>query len=98
MIKVAAKLAGLTIQDCSTSSSRIFRDIPSSLGNICGYIEAVANAGIIQSTDRSGNRGTLFFRPSVPVSRAEMTKILLIALNQDSSLSPPQFIDVSTSL
>lgn len=86
--KIAVKLAGKETVRCSGT---LYSDVSSNLGNLCGYIEAAAEAGIALRI------GTLF-RPVDSITRAEMIKMLLIANKIPPSDTPSGFSDVPDSL
>ena len=60
LAKVAANLGGYA----PTACTGVFADVTSTLGDLCGYVEALADAGVVASATN--------FRPSASVTRAEM--------------------------
>jgi hypothetical protein len=67
--KIATNLMGLNPETCR---GVIFSDVGPELGDLCGYVEAAAESGIFSKSPPR-------FRPSDPVTRAEMAKIFLMA-------------------
>lgn len=57
----------------------VFSDVTSTLGDLCGYIEAAAQANLV-------NKTLTRFRPTDFVTRAEALKILLSAKDIPPSL------------
>lgn len=86
--KIAVKLAGKEMTNCSGA---LYSDVSSNLGNLCGYIEAAAEAGIVSRT-------RTIFRPVDSITRAEMIKMLLIANKIPPSDTPSGFSDVPDAL
>jgi hypothetical protein len=90
ILKMAIRpIAG--IQNCTLYTPRVFQDVWPHLWDLCGYIEAGAQYGIVSS-------GWLLFRPNDPVTRAEMTKILLKTYQYKPSTKSSGFKDVNGSL
>lgn len=73
LAKVAANLGGYTPTDCVGT----YADVTSSLGDLCGYIESLEEAGVIASATN--------FRPAASITRAEMTKMLLGVMGYETS-------------
>ena len=65
LAKIAANIGGYTPLECT----RQYSDVDNTLGDLCGYILALREAGVISATE--------LYRPRANVSRAEMIKILL---------------------
>lgn len=84
LAKVTANLGGLTPTDCSGD---VYGDVTSSLGDLCGYIEALADAGVVSTANAN-------FRPAAPVTRAEMVKMLLGAIGETGSDVDAGYMDV----
>lgn len=62
-------LKKISVAKCT---GKVFSDVSSSLGDLCGYIEAAAKAGIV-------NKNASRFRPTDFVTRAESLKMILSA-------------------
>ena len=75
LAKVTANLGGYTATECSGT---VYGDVSSKLGDLCGYIEALAEAGVVSTKNAN-------FRPTASVTRAEMTKMLLGAVGETAS-------------
>lgn len=73
LAKVAANLGGYTPTDCVGT----YADVTSSLGDLCGYIESLEEAGVIASATN--------FRPGASITRAETTKMLLGVMGYETS-------------
>lgn len=86
--KIAVNLAGLTPTECA---GNVFSDVSSKLGDLCGYIEAAAEAGIVSTANAN-------FRPTALVTRAELVKILLGAVGEEGSDTSAGYSDVPASL
>lgn len=69
MAKIAVNIKKATVTECT---GKVFSDVTSKLGDLCGYVEAAANAGLVNKTATK-------FRPMDLVTRAEMLKMLLSA-------------------
>jgi hypothetical protein len=85
LAKVTANLGGYTATECSGT---VYGDVNSKLGDLCGYIEALAQAGLVSTSNAN-------FRPSAPVTRAEMTKMLLGAVGETASDVDAGYMDVA---
>ncbi len=88
MAKIAVKLADGASAECV---GNVFSDVTVSLGDLCGYIEAAADAGIVSTLNAK-------FRPSDLVTRAEMVKMLLAAKGVAPTDVSAGFSDVPASL
>lgn len=88
MAKIAVMLAESEAVECVGD---VFGDVTSSLGDLCGFIESAADAGIV-STDNNN------FRPKDLVTRAEMVKMLLAARGVVPTDVSAGFSDVNSSL
>jgi len=75
LAKVTANLGGYTATECSGT---VYGDVSANLGDLCGYIEALAQAGVVSTKNAN-------FRPTASVTRAEMTKMLLGAVGETAS-------------
>lgn len=84
MVKIALKMAGNSTSRCT---GKIFFDVDSRLEDLCGYVEAAAQNGIV-------SKGFSNFRPSDPVTRAEMVKMLFAANDPEPSNVSGMFTDV----
>lgn len=88
LAKIAVNLAG---EMPTTCAGNVFGDVSVSLGNLCGYVEAAADAGIVSRANRN-------FRPNALVTRAEMTKMLLSAKGIAPTDVSAGFADVKASM
>ncbi len=88
MAKIAVKLSGSEAGSCA---GNVYSDVTSKLGDLCGFIEAAADAGIVSKANAK-------FRPSDLVTRAEMVKMLLAASGVAPTDVSAGFSDVSASL
>ena len=86
LAKVTANLGGYVPTDCAGD---VYGDVSSTLGDLCGYIEALAEAGVVSTANAN-------FRPAASVTRAEMTKMLLGALGETASEDGAGYMDVSS--
>jgi S-layer homology domain len=84
LAKVAANLGAYTPTDCTG----VFADVTSDLGDLCGYVEALADAGVVASATN--------FRPSASVTRAEMTKMLLGVIGESGSATDAGYMDTAS--
>jgi hypothetical protein len=74
MAKVAVNLKrlkdkSLTLENCTGT---VFGDVNASLGDLCSYIETAASIGMVSMANAN-------YRPKDNVTRAEMTKMLLVS-------------------
>ena len=83
LAKVAANLGGYAPTDCTG----VFADVTSTLGDLCGYVEALADAGVVASATN--------FRPSASVTRAEMVKMLVGVVGEEGSSTDAGYMDVA---
>lgn len=67
LAKIASNLWGMSIKNCSW---KIFTDVQSTLWDLCGYIETLADAKVVSTSNK-------YYRPNDTVTRAEAIKILL---------------------
>lgn len=88
LAKVTANLGGYTPTDCAGD---VYGDVGAGLGDLCGYIEALAEAGVVSTANAN-------FRPGASVTRAEMTKMLLGALGESPSEDSAGYMDVTSAL
>lgn len=86
--KIAMRLAWKWSIACS---GNVFSDVGAQLGDLCGFIESAASAQIISTSND-------MFRPLDPVTRLEMVKILLAAMNIAPSDVSSGFSDVYSSV
>ena len=82
--KVVANLGGI---EATTCSGDVYSDVGARLGDLCGYIEALADAGVVSTASAT-------FRPSANVTRAEMVKMILGALGETGSDIDAGYTDV----
>jgi hypothetical protein len=85
MAKVVANLAAI---DPLTCSGTVYSDVGTGLGDLCGYVEALADAGVVSTASAT-------FRPSANVSRAEMVKMILGALGETGSSVDAGYVDLA---
>jgi len=85
LAKITANLGGYTATECSGD---VYGDVDSKLGDLCGYIEALAEAGVVSTSNAN-------FRPTAPVTRAEMVKMLLGAVGETGSDTDAGYMDVA---
>ena len=85
LAKVTANLGGYTIASCAGTT---YGDVGASLGDLCGAIEALADAGVVSTANAN-------FRPSAPVTRAEATKMLLGAVGEAGSSTDAGYTDLA---
>ena len=85
LAKVTANLGGYTIASCAGTT---YGDVGASLGDLCGAIEALAEAGVVSTANAN-------FRPSAPVTRAEATKMLLGAVGEAGSSTAAGYMDLA---
>lgn len=83
LAKVAANLGGYTPTDCVGT----FTDVTSDLGDLCGYIEALGEAGVVASVN--------YFRPTASVTRAEMVKMLVGVVGEEGSSADAGYMDIA---
>jgi hypothetical protein len=83
LAKITANLGGYTATECAGD---VYSDVSSKLGDLCGYIEALAEAGVISTSNAT-------FRPAAAVTRAEMVKMLLGAVGETGSDTDAGYTD-----
>lgn len=88
MAKIAVKLGQGEAAECA---GNVFGDVMASLGDLCGYIEAAADMGVVSKANAK-------FRPSDLVTRAEMVKMLLAATGVAPSENSAGFSDVTSAM
>jgi hypothetical protein len=86
LAKVTANLGGYTIASCAGTT---YGDVGASLGDLCGAIEALADAGVVSTANAN-------FRPSAAVTRAEATKMLLGAVGEAGSSTDAGYMDTAS--
>lgn len=69
MAKVAVNIKKADVKECT---GKVFSDVTATLGDLCGFVEAAAEAGLVNKTAAK-------FRPLDLVTRAEALKMLLSA-------------------
>lgn len=82
--KVVANLGGIDPVACSGTT---YSDVGSGLGDLCGYVEALADAGVITTSNAT-------YRPNANVTRAEMVKMILGALGEVGSDVDAGYMDI----
>ncbi len=85
MAKVTANLGGYTPTSCTGTT---YGDVGAILGDLCGSIEALAEAGVVSTANAN-------FRPSAPVTRAEATKMLIGAVGEAGSSTDAGYTDIA---
>ena len=85
LAKVVANLGGYTPTECAGD---VYSDVGSKLGDLCGYVEALADAGVVSTS-------SAMFRPNANVTRAEMVKMLLGALGETASTTDAGYMDLN---
>lgn len=86
LAKVVANLGDITATECTGT---VFSDVGTSLGDLCGSIEGLADAGVVSTSAAT-------FRPNANVTRAEMTKMILGALGETPSDVDAGYMDVAS--
>ncbi len=86
LAKVTANLGGYTVGSCSGTT---YGDVGASLGDLCGSIEALAEAGVVSTANAN-------FRPNAAVTRAEATKMLLGAVGEAGSSTDAGYMDTAS--
>jgi S-layer homology domain len=84
--KITANLGGFTATACAGTT---YGDVSSKLGDLCGAIEALAEAGVVSTANAN-------FRPSASVTRAEATKMLLGAVGEAASTTSAGYMDTAS--
>jgi S-layer homology domain len=88
LAKIAVNLSGETATTCVGD---VFKDVTSAMGDLCGYVEAAAEAGIVSKANSN-------FRPTDLVTRAEMIKMLLASQGVAPTDVSAGFSDVTASM
>ena len=83
--KVVANLGGI---EATTCSGDVFSDVGAGLGDLCGYVEALADAGVVSTASAT-------FRPTANITRAEMVKMILGALGETGSDVDAGYMDLT---
>jgi len=86
--KIAIRLTKGSPSECT---GKVFADVGSGLGDLCGFIEAAAGSGIVSTANPD-------FRPGDLVTRAEMIKMLLAATGTPPSDVSADFSDVNADM
>lgn len=84
LAKVVANLGGIEAMACSGD---VYSDVGSGLGDLCGYVEALADAGVVSTASAT-------FRPNANITRAEMVKMILGALGETPSDVDAGYMDL----
>lgn len=82
--KVVANLGGIEATACSGD---VYSDVGARLGDLCGYVEALADAGVVSTASAT-------FRPSANITRAEMVKMILGSLGETGSDVDAGYMDL----
>ncbi len=85
LAKIAANIGWYVVSNCSGT---VFTDVNSTLGDLCGAIETLAEAGVISSANAS-------FHPYASVTRGETIKTLLVALGETGSSTDAGYLDTT---
>jgi len=85
LAKITANLGGYTATECAGTT---YGDVGASLGDLCGYIEALAEAGVVSTANAN-------FRPNASVTRAEAVKMLLGAVGETGSSADAGYTDLA---
>jgi hypothetical protein len=86
LAKITANVGGLTAVE---PTGTVFGDVSkASVGDLAGYIEALAEAGIVSTANAN-------FRPKANVTRAEAVKLLLGALGEEGSSVDAGYTDIA---
>lgn len=85
LAKITANIGGYTPTDCA---GNVFGDVTSSLGDLCGYVEALAEAGVVSTSNAN-------FRPTANVTRAEAVKLIVGALGEEGSSTDAGYMDLA---
>ncbi len=85
LAKIVANLGGFAPTSCMAD---VYSDVGSTLGDLCGYIEALAEGGVVSTSNAT-------FRPAANVTRAEMVKMILAALGEEGSMVDAGYMDVA---
>lgn len=85
MAKIVANLGGIAPLACS---GNVYSDVGTGLGDLCGYVEALADAGVVSTS-------TATFRPNANISRSEMVKMILGALGETGSSVDAGYTDTT---
>lgn len=88
MAKIAVNIAKVETKECAGT---VYSDVSSKLGDLCKFVEAAADAGLVSKANKT-------FRPTDLVTRAEMVKMLLGALKVTPVSESQGFSDVGASL
>ena len=83
--KVVANLGGIEATACTGD---VFSDVGAGLGDLCGYVEALADAGVVSTASAT-------FRPTANITRAEMVKMILGALGETGSSVDAGYMDLT---
>ena len=75
LAKVVANLGAI---DPAACTGDVYSDVGTGLGDLCGFVEALADAGVVSTASAT-------FRPNASVTRAEMVKMILGALGDTPS-------------
>lgn len=86
--ELAKVVANLGQYDATACAGDVYSDVGASLGNLCGYVEALAEGGVISTTVST-------FRPLAQVTRAEMVKMILGALGEEGSAESAGYMDTT---
>ena len=85
LAKVVANLGEFTPTSCAGD---VYSDVNSTLGDLCGYVEALAEAGVVSTSNAT-------YRPNANVTRAEAVKLILGALGETGSDVAAGYTDIA---
>lgn len=85
LAKITANIGGYTPVEVTGT---VFGDVNSSLGDLAGYIEALAEAGVVSTSNAN-------FRPTANVTRAEAVKLIIGALGEEGSSTDAGYMDIA---
>jgi hypothetical protein len=85
LAKITANIGGYTSTACAGTT---YGDVGSKLGDLCGAIEALAEAGVVSTANAN-------FRPNASVTRAEAVKMLLGSVGEAGSSTDAGYKDVA---
>ena len=85
LAKITANIGGYTPVEVTGT---VFGDVNSSLGDLAGYIEALAEAGVVSTSNAN-------FRPTANVTRAEAVKLIIGALGEEGSSTDAGYADIA---
>ena len=85
LAKITANIGGYVATECTGTT---YGDVGTKLGDLCGSIEALAEAGVVSTANAN-------FRPNASVTRAEAVKMLLGAVGEAGSSTDAGYMDLA---